>query len=311
MFDARFRELLDSLDLSAEQRQAIDGFVARTTLGESPTVVSSGQGNETARTVHEAHDVKAISLVPVTQPRVQGGRVDAVPGLPQKYVYGGLVGRGGAGDVHRVRDKELNRWMVLKVINKAMSRSSLQVAQFIEEAQVTAQLTHPGVVPVHELGELSDGRLYFTMKEVQGQTLSRIIAQAHKLFEAERWCHRGWHDNLASLVGDFKRVCETVAYAHQRGVIHRDLKPENIMVGSFGQVYVMDWGLAWIFDQLAQGGDATEEINAYITAEMRAKMRGQFAGTPAYMPPEQIRGRPIATALRPTCTRWARCSTRC
>src|SRR5262249_42483401 len=113
--------------------------------------------------------------------------------------------------------------------------SPMVVARFLEEAQVTGQLDHPGIVPVHELGIDSQGRLYFTMKLVEGRDLRHV-------FELVFSGKEGW--SVTRALGVLQKACEAVAYAHRKGVIHRDLKPANVMVGSFGEVYVMDWGLA-------------------------------------------------------------------
>ena len=112
---------------------------------------------------------------------------------------------------------------------------SLTLSRFLEEAQVTGQLDHPGIVPVHELGVDADGRVYFTMKLVKGEDLSHVFAHI-------RYGREGWSKTRA--LGVIQRMCEAMAYAHDKGVIHRDLKPANVMVGRFGEVFVMDWGLA-------------------------------------------------------------------
>src|SRR5262249_40564721 len=117
----------------------------------------------------------------------------------------------------------------------SMATSPMVVARFLEEAQVTGQLDHPGIVPVHELGIDSQGRLYFTMKLVEGRDLRHV-------FELVFSGKEGW--SVTRALGVLQKACEAVAYAHRKGVIHRDLKPANVMVGSFGEVYVMDWGLA-------------------------------------------------------------------
>jgi tRNA A-37 threonylcarbamoyl transferase component Bud32 len=154
------------------------------------------------------------------------------------------IARGGMGIVHRVFDPVLRRQLAMKVIlarkkeesprerHLAMQRA---LARFLEEAQVTSQLDHPGIVPVHELGIDESGRVYFTMRLVRGRDFRRIL-------ELVRDGREGWTRTRALHV--LLRVCEAVAYAHSKGVIHRDLKPGNLMVGRFGEVCVMDWGLA-------------------------------------------------------------------
>jgi serine/threonine-protein kinase len=140
------------------------------------------------------------------------------------------------------------------------------VLRFLEEAQITGQLDHPGVVPVHDFGiSDDDGRAYFTMKLVRGEPLSILIAAHQRFGLAGR--------PLERLLGAFVRVCEAIAFAHTRGVVHCDLKPDNILIGSHGQVYVMDWGLALVLE----GGRPSE----------RVIRKREVAGTPAYMAPEQ------------------------
>ncbi|HZN57638.1 MAG TPA: serine/threonine-protein kinase, partial [Planctomycetota bacterium] len=150
------------------------------------------------------------------------------------------LARGGMGIILRVWDRDLNRQIAMKVLPPGARGSPAgalpeHLPRFLEEAQVTAQLDHPGIVPVHELGVDANGRLYFTMQLVKGGELKGI-------FELARAGKDGW--NVPRAVGVVVKACQAVAYAHAKGVIHRDLKPANVMVGRFGEVYVMDWGLA-------------------------------------------------------------------
>ncbi len=171
---------------------------------------------------------------------------------------GPLLGRGGMGDVVRVRDPVLERPVALKVLRDA---SDGRLGRFVQEARTTAGLSHPGVVPVHALGRLADGRVALAMEEVRGKTLRAVLDE---LAGGDAVAlHRG--------AGLLRRVAEAVAYAHSRDVCHRDLKPENVMVGDFGTVLVVDWGLA-----MATGTRPTA-----------------VSGTPAYMPREQIRCGPV------------------
>ena len=152
------------------------------------------------------------------------------------------IGRGGMGAVYEVWDTDLRRSLAMKVIlgdtGSQLGTTAAKdeaLVRFLEEAQVSAQLDHPGVVPVHELGVDSEGRVYFTMRFVKGRNLREIIADVHAGRE-------GW--TLTRALGAIVKVCETMAFAHAKGVVHRDLKPANVMVGRYGEVYVMDWGLA-------------------------------------------------------------------
>ncbi len=214
-----------------------------------------------------------------------------VPGLP-RYDDLGLLGVGGMGEVRRVRDRRLGRTLALKTLHlPALNRPGL-VARFLEEAQATAQLQHPGIVPIYDLGELPDGRLWFTMKEVAGQTFGAVIADVHAV-SRRRWrlTRSGW--SLRRLVDTLRQVCEAVGYAHSRGVVHRDLKPANVMVGAHGEVLVLDWGLAKVLGRsdTAAGAGALDPIQtARSAASVHQTQAGSVSGTPAYMPPEQAQG---------------------
>lgn len=212
------------------------------------------------------------------------------PAARDRYEVLGEIGKGGMGEVRRVHDRDLKRTMAMKIIRREMLQNPEAVARFVEEAQATAQLDHPGIVPVHELGKLADGRLYFTMKEVQGDTFGTVIKALHHVSDASGWgVIEGWTFRRA--VDAFHAACEAVAYAHSRGVIHRDIKPANIMVGSFGEVQVMDWGLAKVG---AGRPDPFSELGVVVTDRSadreQATLVGTVAGTPWYMAPEQARG---------------------
>jgi len=222
-----------------------------------------------------------------------GGQMPAQIGTTEeggpRYDRLDLLGKGGMGEVWRVRDRELNRGVAMKVLRPDILRSSRGLARFREEAQVASQLQHPGIIPIHDIGRLPDGRVWFTMKEVKGRTLEELLQDHH------RSLRQGWGEGtltLRRLLDAFHRVCETVAYAHARGVIHRDLKPANIMVGDFGEVLVLDWGLAKVL-----GGDEPHdplmdrvETSSSLDGEADATRVGAVTGTPAYMAPEQARG---------------------
>lgn len=205
------------------------------------------------------------------------GRSWHLTGLPDRFEDLGPLGRGGMGEVRRVRDRRLERVMALKVLlPERLARGGAE--RFVAEAQITAQLAHPGIVPVHELGVLPDGRVWFTMKEVQGLTLGEVMDDVHRASSWRAWrtAPSGW--TFRRLVQAFHQVCMTVAYAHSRGVLHRDLKPQNVMVGDYGEVLVLDWGLA-VLDGPTQGGVGPGQGRA-----------GDVAGTPWYMAPEQAAG---------------------
>jgi serine/threonine protein kinase/formylglycine-generating enzyme required for sulfatase activity len=206
--------------------------------------------------------------------------------MPTRYDDLGMMGAGGMGEVRRVRDRELGRTCAYKVIKPDLQSKPSVVARFVEEAEVAAQLQHPNIPPVYDAGRLPDGRPWFTMKEVRGQTLNDLIREVHAA---------GVSDAAFRRLGDvFAKVCDGVGYAHERGVVHRDLKPENVMVGAHGEVLVLDWGLAKVVgrpDRALDEGDLEPEVASTRSADESQKTRmGGVLGTAAYMPPEQARG---------------------
>ena len=222
-----------------------------------------------------------------------------------RYRIKGEVAHGGMGVVLRVWDEDLRRHLAMKLMlgqgvaaaqDDAPRSDSRLLARFLEEAQVTGQLDHPGIVPVHELGLDAEGRVYFTMKLVKGQTLKQV-------FDALSKGEGGW--TQTRVLGLLLKVCEAMSYAHAKGVIHRDLKPANVMVGSYGEVFVMDWGLAKVLGREDEKDIRVRPEPELTTSAVRSDRRdrvdetpdsplstmdGDVVGTPAYMPPEQARG---------------------
>ncbi len=180
------------------------------------------------------------------------------------------IARGGMGAILEVEDRSLGRLVAMKVMLAVEGARQADVDRFVEEARITGSLEHPNIVPVHELGTQDSGRRYFTMKLVGGSSLSSIV---RRRCSGDGPALEEWP--LRRLLGVFVQVCNAVSFAHSRGVLHRDLKPDNVMVGDFGEVLVMDWGLA---------GRAGPGSPCPGAAE------GSILGTPAYMPPEQARG---------------------
>jgi serine/threonine-protein kinase len=214
-----------------------------------------------------------------------------VPQGRDKYRVLGEIARGGMGVILKGHDADLGRDIALKVLDPELARNPAIVSRFVEEAQIGGQLQHPGIVPVYELGVMADEAPYFTMKLVKGRTLSALLSQRRSLAE-----------NRTRLLQIFESVCQTIAYAHSKGVLHRDIKPANIMVGAFGEVQVVDWGLAKV---LHRGGVADERRAKQVQASVCTIIEtvrsgpgssgsdsiiGSVMGTPAYMSPEQAQG---------------------
>jgi serine/threonine-protein kinase len=206
-----------------------------------------------------------------------------------RYRIDGEIARGGMGAILKGRDPDLGRDVALKVLRDDYRDDADMVRRFVEEAQIGGQLQHPGIVPIYELGTFADRRPFFAMKLVKGHTLAQLLE-----------ARKGPDDDRPRFLSIFEAVAQTVAYAHARGVIHRDLKPSNVMVGSFGEVQVMDWGLAKVLPRGgladdAQAGKPQRQETVIATARSGSdgpelSRAGSAMGTPAYMAPEQARG---------------------
>ncbi len=180
------------------------------------------------------------------------------------------IGRGGMGTIYLAEDRVLGRRVALKVVSTGATDPAA-AARMLREARVIARLEHPGIVPVHDAGTLPDGRMFYAMKRVDGRRLDEVALRDRA--------------TLPDRLRIFQKICEAVAFAHAHGVIHRDLKPENVMVGPFGEVLVMDWGVAKVLDEAAETPAPVPPGPPSATAE------GTVLGTPAYMSPEQAAGR--------------------
>lgn len=234
----------------------------------------------------------------VLDPKIDAGGVDApidaeafdavLPG----YEVHELIGRGGMGAVYRARELELNRDVAVKLLlTRSADKLERLAARFAREAEITARLDHPSIVPVFSSGFDSEGRCYYTMRLVRGREVKEVIRLAAE--EAEGW-------NRSRAIAVLVKICQAMAFAHERGVVHRDLKPANVMVGDLGEVYVMDWGLARMHGQtdvrdirIRTGdseGPSPVEQPGKPSNDLLMTMDGAVIGTPAYMPPEQARG---------------------
>jgi len=309
------REAGEEIDLGALCREHPEHAEALKTLhgmwevldsirrrGEAATI-SQRLERELGEPVDPQIDLGAASESSSTQALIERLRAEGPRGT--RYRILGEIARGGMGAVLKVRDDELRRTLAMKVMLQGRpgdpdslsgTRSPLATGRFLEEAQVTGQLDHPGIVPLHELGLDRDGRLYFTMRLVRGEDLRTV-------FEHVESGRGGWSQVRA--LGVLLKACEALSYAHAKGVIHRDLKPANIMVGQFGEVYVMDWGLARVLGRkdrhdLRLAPDPTtasavrterEEQRDRTPDSPLVTVDGTIVGTPCYMPPEQAMGR--------------------
>ncbi|MGC6509843.1 MAG: protein kinase domain-containing protein [Myxococcota bacterium] len=270
-------QLSHSIDASSQLSQMDDdqGTLAETTHS---TATSNLFGEDTHSKSLELNDTAAFTPKhhPYTSPVPQSSALVPPPIPPQsnpevKYVIGDELGKGGMGAVYQVEDTLLERRLAMKVLHDNLMTSADITDRFLAEARLTAQLQHPGIVPVHDMGTLPDGRVFFTMREVKGRSFQEYIQSVHQAVQHQSWqtTTEGW--NLKRLIQTFRQICSTMAYAHAQGVVHCDLKPSNIMVGEFGEVLIVDWGIARRIWNPIENPDRIE-------------------GTPAYMAPEQAVG---------------------
>jgi len=213
----------------------------------------------------------------------------SVPPAGDRYEYLSLYAAGGIGRVWMARDRHLDREIAIKDLSPDSVGDPRAVARFLREARMTAQLGHPGIVPVYEVGARSDtSQPFYTMRLVRGQTLTSAI----KTFHGHRSAGSADPLEFVALLTAFVTACNTIAYAHSRGVLHRDLKGDNIILGNFGEVIVLDWGLA---KHQSHADEKPADVGALSTAQAaqdpNLTMQGEIVGTPAYMAPEQAEGR--------------------
>jgi serine/threonine protein kinase len=265
---ARYPELGPADAVPADLRQAEEEV--RRQYGESPATLPAAPDG--------------ASTDPPTRARPAPPAVSRVPCV-RGYELLGELGRGGMGVVYKAWQASLGREVAVKVLPERFAHDSGTARRFFDEAHITAQLQHPGIPSVHDLGTLADGRPFLAMKLIKGQTLEALLAA-----RTDAASGRG------RFVAAFEAVCQALAYAHAHNVIHRDLKPANVMVGAFGEVQVMDWGLAKVLTtRPTDRGDPGEiipgtEVRGLRDSDGLLTQAGSVMGTPAFMPPEQAAG---------------------
>jgi len=243
-------------------------------------------------------DMPTIAVAkPVAAPLPEVAVMGANPDSSVPFVFGKQIAKGGMGAILEGEDCKLGRTIAVKVMLDPHAGSE-QARRFVQEAAVLGKLAHPNIVPVYDLGRDIDGALFYTMKLVKGRTLQQIIDDLRK--EKKEALE---HYTLDRLLTIFRKVCDALAFAHASHIIHRDLKPENVMVGEFGEVLVMDWGIAKLLNELGVEGSADtlvrsvpdpnsgQECPRSSTASFTATLEGAVMGTPTYMSPEQAMGK--------------------
>ncbi|MEO8706903.1 MAG: serine/threonine-protein kinase [Kofleriaceae bacterium] len=222
-------------------------------------------------------------VVPGTQVDEKALRERLDPGLVNaRYRVARRIGKGGMGEVMAARDEQIGRDVAIKRM-RAAAPSERAIQRFVREASIQGRLEHPAIVPVHEIGRDTDGLPFFVMKKLAGTTLAQILEDQKTQPATPKF-------SLQQILRAFAEVCLAVEFAHVRGVVHRDLKPDNIMLGDFGEVYVLDWGVAKI---AGEHDDDFSDVDSSGGSGEHATVAGTTIGTPGYMAPEQVRGADI------------------
>ncbi len=200
-----------------------------------------------------------------------------------------FLAKGGLGAVYAAEDDTLNRDVAVKFVHPQLTRDPLCLQRFQIEAEITARLEHPGVVPLHAFGKTADGRPFYVMRLIRGETLDDAIRRYHEN-PGSKSKNADQSIEFRDLLGRFITACQTLAYAHNRGVLHRDIKPQNVMLGRFGETLVVDWGLAMPIGRTDQARASGEHTLMPTSGSTNSDSSGGGAGTPAFMSPEQAAG---------------------
>ncbi|GIW86485.1 MAG: hypothetical protein KatS3mg108_0809 [Isosphaeraceae bacterium] len=271
-------------EATAEVRTVLRS-VAPDALRETEAILPPVTRHSIAETVVAPAESSAAETVVVDSGRLV--REELIPRSdsehPNRYTLTRVHAQGGLGKVWIARDTDLNREVALKEIRPDRADNPEAWRRFLKEAQVTGQLEHPGIVPVYELARRDqDDQPFYTMRLVRGRNLREVIAELHKQ-HADRGISR--LELQRNLLEPFLKLCEAVSYAHSRGVLHRDLKPENVVLGTHGEVILLDWGLA---KMIGQPDDDSTEAPVRLTEDAETSRTVSAVGTPAYMAPEQV-----------------------
>ncbi len=261
--------------------ESIEAFQAiRTTLGELPDTENRKSSDTEFDTV-AAPPSDPYSTQMATGPELSGHS--------SRFSILRLHQRGGLGRVSIALDEELSREIALKEILPAHADNEENRTRFVREAEITGALEHPGVVPVYSLGQFADGRPYYAMRFIRGMNLQMAIEDFYRLADGSAESQLRFRGLVAKII----HTCQTIEYAHSRGVIHRDIKPGNIMLGDYGETLVVDWGLAKTLDEEAFSTDVSTAppVQASKRASSTSTQVGRVVGTPSYMSPEQAAGR--------------------
>ena len=259
-------------------------------LNEVIEVVTT-ENDRTSTTLASDIDGKFESSLPEFGERFVGAdAAEANQNLEQvdfldRYTVGKELARGGVGVINQAFEKKLRRHLVVKRLIDQEKVSKYVLEKFIEEAQITAQLEHPNIVPVHDMGKTDTGEIYFSMKYVSGESLKAVIKRLRAGDDVTREAF-----SRARMLNLFQNVCMALAFAHARGIIHRDIKPANVMVGEFGETLVLDWGVAKVLSRSDKDDPETAVTTSRGQSQDQTQM-GLVTGTPAYMAPEQAAGR--------------------